>query len=159
MFRSSRSSGKNCLKKAEEFYSNYLPKQDNNNQALRREAALAHSKLGDINRLLENHEDAVEQYKDAIDGFEKLSKDDPASPAHRQALAYAHNWLGETLRVWLEEAHPPYGTPTQTPRRNTTAPCTGSKLFTAKTRRTASTSRNWPEPTITAAFFATTMVT
>ena len=95
------------LKKAEEFYSNYLPKQDNNSQALRREAASAHSKLGDINRLLENHEDAVEQYKDAIDGFEKLSKDDPGSPAYRQALAYAHNWLGETLRVWLEEAHPP----------------------------------------------------
>jgi len=95
------------LKKAEEFYSNYLGKQENNNEALRYEAALAHSKLGDINRLLEKHEDAVKQYKDAIDRFEKLSKDYPGKPAYRQALAYAHNWLGETLRIWLEQTQLP----------------------------------------------------
>jgi tetratricopeptide (TPR) repeat protein len=95
------------LQKAEEFYSNYLAKEENNNEALRYEAALAHSKLGDISRLLERHEEAVKQYKDAIDRLEKLSKEYPAKPAYRQALAYAHNWLGETLRIWLEKAQPP----------------------------------------------------
>jgi tetratricopeptide (TPR) repeat protein len=93
------------LIKAEEFYSNFLAKEKRNDPEFRAESALVHSKLGDINRLLENHEDAVAQYRYAISGLENLLRGAPANPEYRQALAYAHNWLGETLRLWSEETH------------------------------------------------------
>ena len=93
------------LIKAEEFYSNFLTKQGGNDPEFRAESALVHSKLGDINRLLEKHEDAVTQYRYAISGLENLLQNAPANPEYRQALAYAHNWLGETLRLWSEETH------------------------------------------------------
>jgi len=91
------------LKKAEEFYSNFLAKQSKNDSQFRAESALVHSKLGDINRLLDKHEDAAAQYKSAITTFEILQSEAPANREYRQALAYAHNWLGETLRLWFEE--------------------------------------------------------
>jgi tetratricopeptide (TPR) repeat protein len=91
------------LIKAEEFYSNFLAKQSGNDPEFRAESALVHSKLGDINRLLEKHEDAVAQYRYAIKGLENLLRGAPANPEYRQALAYDHNWLGETLRLWTEE--------------------------------------------------------
>ncbi len=91
------------LKKAEEFYSNFLAKQGGNDPEFRAESASVHSKLGDINRLLEKREDADRQYRLAISGFEKLCQDKPRNAEYRQALAYAHNWLGETLRLWSEE--------------------------------------------------------
>jgi tetratricopeptide (TPR) repeat protein len=91
------------LKKAEEFYSSFLARQSKNDAGFRAESAMVHSKLGDINRLLEKWEDAVAQYKLAIGGFEELHREKPRDPEYRQALAYAHNWLGETLRRWSEE--------------------------------------------------------
>jgi tetratricopeptide (TPR) repeat protein len=91
------------LKKAEAFYSNFLTRQGGNNPQFRAESASVHSKLGDINRLLEKHEDAVAQYRLAIGGFENLLREKPGNAEYRQALAYAHNWLGETLRQWSEE--------------------------------------------------------
>jgi tetratricopeptide (TPR) repeat protein len=93
------------LIKAEEFYSNFLAKQSGNDPEFRAESALVHSKLGDINRLLEKHEDAVAQYRYAIAGLENLQRQAPANHEYRQALAYAHNWLGETFRLWSEETH------------------------------------------------------
>ena len=93
------------LIKAEEFYSNFLTKQGGNDPEFRAESALVHSKLGDINRLLEKNDDAVTQYRYAISGLENLLQEAPANPEYRQALAYAHNWLGETLRLWSEETH------------------------------------------------------
>lgn len=93
------------LVKAEEFYSNFLTKQSRNDPEFRAESALVHSKLGDINRLLEKHEDAVVHYGAAIRGLENLHRDAPDNPEYSQALAYAHNWLGETLRLWSEETH------------------------------------------------------
>ena len=97
------------LKKAEEFYSNFLARQSGNDPEFRAESALVHSKLGDINRLLDKHDDAVAQYKLAIRGFEDLVRDAPGNLEYRQDLAYAHNWLGETLRLWSEgtATHPP----------------------------------------------------
>jgi tetratricopeptide (TPR) repeat protein len=92
------------LKKAEVFYSSFLAKQSKNDSEFRAEGALVHSKLGDINRLLGKHEDAVAQYKAAIGGFEELRQEKPGNRGYRQALAYAHNWLGETLRLWSEES-------------------------------------------------------
>jgi tetratricopeptide (TPR) repeat protein len=91
------------LKKAEDFYSNFLAKQSKNDAGFRAESAMVHSKLGDINRLLGKREDAVAQYKQAIGGFEDLHREKPGNADYRQALAYAHNWLGETLRLWSEE--------------------------------------------------------
>jgi tetratricopeptide (TPR) repeat protein len=91
------------LRKADEFYSTSLAEQSKNDPTFRAESALVHSKLGDINRLLDKREEAVAQYKAAISGFEELSHEKPRNAEYRQDLAYAHNWLGETLRRWSEE--------------------------------------------------------
>jgi eukaryotic-like serine/threonine-protein kinase len=97
------------LKKAEEFYSISLAKQSENDPKFRADSAMVHSKLGDINRLLEKREDAVVQYRLAISGFEELHREKPGSAEYAKDLAYAHHWLGETLRLWLEETrNPPY---------------------------------------------------
>src|SRR5208282_5743703 len=97
------------LKKAEEFYTNFLATQSKNDLKFRADSALVHSKLGDINRLVGKREDAVAQYKLAIGGFEQLSAEKPGNAEYHQALAYAHHWLGETLRLWLEQTpNPPY---------------------------------------------------
>ena len=97
------------LKKAEDFYTNFLATQSKNDLKFRADSALVHSKLGDINRLVGKREDAVVQYKSAIQGFEQLSMEKPGNAEYRQALAYAHHWLAETLRLWLEETpNPPY---------------------------------------------------
>ena len=91
------------LEKAGNFYSGYLAKQKANDPEFQEQAARLHSKLGDINRLLERPEDAVEQYKEAIGELEKLHQKSPHNAAYRQGLGYAYNWLGETLRSWAEE--------------------------------------------------------
>jgi hypothetical protein len=91
------------LKKAEQFYSNFLAKQSGNDADFRADVAMVHSKLGDINRLLDKHADAVAQYNLAISGFEQLHREKPGNAEYRQALAYAHNWLGETFRLWSQE--------------------------------------------------------
>jgi Tfp pilus assembly protein PilN len=62
------------LDKAGDFYALFT-KQNSKNEGLRSEAAWAHSRLGDINRLLRKHEDAVTEYKEAIARFESLAKD------------------------------------------------------------------------------------
>ncbi len=95
---------KDLLLKADDFYSNFLTKRSENDPAFQAESALVHSKLGDIDRLLGKREEAVEQYRAAVAGFGELSRRDRANAGYRQALAYAHNWLGETLRGWAEEA-------------------------------------------------------
>jgi tetratricopeptide (TPR) repeat protein len=95
------------LTKAEVFYSNFLAKRKNDLK-FRAESARVHSKLGDINRLLDKREDAVEQYRLAISGFEDLSREKPGDAEYRQDLAYAHHWLGETIRIWLQETVSPY---------------------------------------------------
>jgi tetratricopeptide (TPR) repeat protein len=47
--------------------------------------------------MLEQPEDAEAEYKSAVAQFEALERERP-SPATRQNLANAYNWLGETLR-------------------------------------------------------------
>ncbi|MGB8986705.1 MAG: ATP-binding protein, partial [Candidatus Sulfotelmatobacter sp.] len=91
------------LEKAGAFYSGYLAKQEENDPGFQEQAARLHSKLGDINRLLERPEDAVAQYKEAIGALEKLHQNHPQDAAYRQGLGYAYNWLGETLRSWAGE--------------------------------------------------------
>lgn len=97
------------LRKAEEFYSNFLAKQSKNDPKFRADSALVHAKLGDINRLLEKREDAVVQYRLAISGFDELHREKPGNAGYGKELAYAHHWLGETLRLSLEETpNPPF---------------------------------------------------
>jgi tetratricopeptide (TPR) repeat protein len=94
------------LEKAMSFYATFT-QQNPGNEGLREEAASAHSRLGDINRLLGKREDAVQEYERAIDQFDKLAQEYPKKPEYRRQLAYSYNWLGETFRQWLEETQSP----------------------------------------------------
>jgi len=95
------------LEKAKDFYVNYLSKQNPGNEKFRLETARTRTRLGDINRLLGKYQDAVNEYQLAITGLESLAKQHPDNPEYRQLEAYSYNWLGETLRNWLEEAQKP----------------------------------------------------
>jgi tetratricopeptide (TPR) repeat protein len=88
------------LEKARTFYLSFTQEKPKD-EKLRNEAALAHSRLGDSDRLLERYEDAVRQYEMAIADFGGLLHDYPRNPEYRQRLAYSHQWLAETLRIWL----------------------------------------------------------
>jgi eukaryotic-like serine/threonine-protein kinase len=92
---------KDLLRRMTPFYTS-LAMQNSTNEVIGKEAALAHSRLGDIDRLLENYREAVAEYRNAIDGFGKLAQDHPENREYRQALAYAHNYRGEALRLWFE---------------------------------------------------------
>jgi tetratricopeptide (TPR) repeat protein len=94
---------KELLDKAAAFYTSFI-QEHSTDPRLRAEEAAGHSRLGDINRLLDRPEDAVREYKQAIVGFESLVNEHPREVEYRRALAYCHNWLGETLRLWEESA-------------------------------------------------------
>ena len=85
------------LEKAATFYSVFTH-EESSNVKLRAEAAWAHSRLGDVNRLLERDDDAVREYKLGIAAFEGLVRQYPGEVDYRRGLAYCHNWLGETIR-------------------------------------------------------------
>ncbi len=93
---------KELLEKAKDFYANYLARQDPGSEGIRDETPLTRTRLADVNRLLGKYQDAVDEYQLAIKELGNLVKARPDSPDYRRALAYAHNWLGETLRIWLE---------------------------------------------------------
>jgi tetratricopeptide (TPR) repeat protein/energy-coupling factor transporter ATP-binding protein EcfA2 len=95
------------LEKAKDFYVNYLGKQDPGSEKFRVETALTRTRLGDVNRLLGKYQDAVNEYQLAITELESQAKQHPKNPDYRQAWAYACNWLGETLRIWLEGKQKP----------------------------------------------------
>ena len=94
---------KELLDRAESFYVT-LSRQDSTNQSLRSETAAAHSRLGDINRLLQRYADAVREYNEAIKRFETLKSEQPLNSQYPRALAYAHHWMGESFRLWWEAA-------------------------------------------------------
>jgi tetratricopeptide (TPR) repeat protein len=79
-------------------------KQKHGSREYREEMAQAHRRLGDINRLLQQNQEAAAEYKTAIAQFEALRQDDPANPGYRDMQAGAYNWLGEAERV-LETSH------------------------------------------------------
>ncbi|MGD0914652.1 MAG: hypothetical protein ABR928_22380, partial [Terracidiphilus sp.] len=97
---------KDLLSKAAAFYK-ALIQANSGTVELRAESASAHSRLADINRLLDKRDDAVSEYKQAIAGFEALARDKPKEVEYRQSLGYCHNWLGETLRQWYEQEATP----------------------------------------------------
>lgn len=93
---------KELLDKAERFYL-VLAEKEPKSEVLRSEVASAHSRLGDIKRLMNMHDEAAREYKTAISLFEGLVKERPRNKDYHRALAYAHSFLGETLRTWCEE--------------------------------------------------------
>ena len=92
---------KKLLDKAQTFYS-LLAQKNSTNLDLRIEEAEAHSRLGDINRLTGRYKEAVQEYSEAITRLTALATQYPSQSDLRQALAYSHNWLGETIRGALE---------------------------------------------------------
>lgn len=90
------------LEKAKSFYDDFL-KQDASSEALRREMALAHLRLGHIDRWLERADDAAREYQQAADLFESLGKQSD-SAEYRQGRANAYNWLGLTLTPLADRA-------------------------------------------------------
>ncbi|HEY6375243.1 MAG TPA: tetratricopeptide repeat protein [Edaphobacter sp.] len=93
---------KELLDKAEAFYTLFA-QQNSTNPNLRSEEARAHSRLGDINRLMGRNREAVREYNESIAQFAALAKQYPAQNEFRQALAYSHNWMGETIRDALDK--------------------------------------------------------
>ena len=96
---------KELLDKAAIFYASFT-QEDSTNPQIRAEAAAAHSRLGDINRLLWQPENAIREYRRAIATYQSLASQQPREIAYRRALAYCHNWLGETFRLWSEQSDP-----------------------------------------------------
>jgi hypothetical protein len=85
------------LSKAERFYIAFMDQEPSSDDA-RRDLAIAHVRLGHINRMLERRADAEREYRDAITRLTALAKENPQNASDRQTLAGAFNWLGETLR-------------------------------------------------------------
>jgi tetratricopeptide (TPR) repeat protein len=96
---------KELLDKAAAFYSAFA-REDSRDPKLRADQAAAHSRLGDINRLLAQPQSAIREYQQAITTYQALANQHPSQAEYRQALAYNHNWLGETYRQWSERSNP-----------------------------------------------------
>jgi hypothetical protein len=88
------------------FYEKFA-EQKPGDDTVAEEMAMAHSHVGDVDRLSFKYQDAVNEYNEAIDQFGKLSQDHPNNPEYRQELAYCHNWLGETFRLWRKSKQNP----------------------------------------------------
>ena len=85
------------LEKAESFYAAFGA-QKPDSEALQRDGARAHFRLGDIYRLLVRPDEAREHYDEASRRFSALAQQHPGNPEYRQSLANVQNWLGELLR-------------------------------------------------------------
>src|SRR5215472_16549352 len=83
------------LEKAKTFYDDFL-KQDATSESLQHEIALAHLRLGHIDRWLEKADEAAREYAQAIALFETLGSHSD-SAEYRQERASAYNWLALTL--------------------------------------------------------------
>jgi serine/threonine-protein kinase len=90
------------LAKARSYYQQFL-EQRGGDPGLRKEAALAHKRLGDISRLLGEHEQARSAYDQAILLLRQLSAHHPDMPEYRSILGECHCNLGE---VWRLTSHP-----------------------------------------------------
>jgi tetratricopeptide (TPR) repeat protein len=93
---------KELLDKAQAFYVLFA-RQNSTDPNLRSDEARAHSRLGDINRLMSKDKEAAQEYNESIHRFAGLAKQYPSRGEYRQALAYSHNWLGETIRDALDK--------------------------------------------------------
>src|SRR5207342_1818696 len=73
-------------------------KQSPDNADIRAEMALAHVRLGNIDRALAARGLGAEDYRRAIESFEALAREYPGRADYRQTLANTYNWLGEAFR-------------------------------------------------------------
>src|ERR1019366_2321041 len=89
---------KKLLDQARVYLSEFT-QQKPGSREYREEMALAHRRLGDINRLLQQNPDAAAEYQKAIAQFQTLRQDYPNDPRYRDMQAGAYNWLGEAERV------------------------------------------------------------
>jgi len=87
---------KELVSKAQTFYLD-LAHKDSGDAGVRAGMAQAHSRLGDIDRLLNQGAEAATEYNEAIQDYTSLAKQYPANPEYPEALGYAYNFLGETL--------------------------------------------------------------
>jgi tetratricopeptide (TPR) repeat protein/energy-coupling factor transporter ATP-binding protein EcfA2 len=85
------------LERAQLFYAEFL-QQESRSEAARADIARAHLRLGHINRMVGRPDEAVREYSRAVESYGSLAAQYPGTAEYRQALAEAHNWLGETLR-------------------------------------------------------------
>jgi tetratricopeptide (TPR) repeat protein len=91
------------LERAKSFYLEFAKQEPGNEQFLN-EVPDAHFKLGQIDRVLAQPQEAAREYEQAIARFEGLSREHPEKGEYRRALASAYNWFGETMRP-LSEHH------------------------------------------------------
>ena len=85
------------LDKAEGFYRAFM-NQERGSEKVRRDVAFSHFRLGHIDRLLERRDDALREYRQAVEQFRALAAEAPKNAEYRSTLANAQNWLGEVLR-------------------------------------------------------------
>jgi tetratricopeptide (TPR) repeat protein len=102
---------RSLLERVRRFYLEVIKQQPNSDE-LQNDLALAHFRLGHINRMLDQPQEAREEYREAIAEFDRLRRGNPGKPDYTQALASAFNWLGETMRPLSgghQEANTAYG--------------------------------------------------
>jgi serine/threonine-protein kinase len=86
------------LAKARTYYQQFLA-QHGNDQRLQKETALAHKRLGDISRLLEENDQAREAYGDAIALLRPLADANLGDSDCQDALGQSYCYLAEVLRA------------------------------------------------------------
>ncbi len=94
------------LGKALKYYTE-LAKDDAREPDARQRTALAYFRMGQLHRVLNEHDQAERYFRQAIRLQEPLRDEFPDRPRYRQDLANSRNWLGELLRESeksLEEA-------------------------------------------------------
>ena len=93
---------KELLSKGQAFYARFL-QQKPANEALQREMAVAHFRLGDVHRIAEDDPAeaslATQEYNTAAGMFGDLARAHAGDAADREQQANAYNWLGETERI------------------------------------------------------------
>lgn len=88
---------RDLLDKAEGFYRAFMEQEPRSRES-RHDVAIAHLRLGHINRMLDRPDEAEKHYREAIARLSALISDEHGEPDDRQSLAAAYDWLGETLR-------------------------------------------------------------
>ena len=84
------------LEQALEFYRGFL-QQKSNDPSLRHETARAFKRVGDINRLLGRHAQALEADQRALTMLTELTAEYPAAIEYRRSLAQSQDRLAQTL--------------------------------------------------------------
>lgn len=86
------------LEKALAFYTEFLDERGRD-PTVRKETALAYKRVGDITRMLGQHDRAERSYTQAIDLLQPLAAEYPDTLEFRVFLADSHNFRGEAQRA------------------------------------------------------------